>query len=142
VKRITLKLAPGVKTEFTDRDRALAQLAEWAEKSTRWPVVVFGPEGCGNTAFLRQAAFAMRELGYDVFYIDPLHSFFIAHTEAEEAVRRLAEAASEAFGTAQLKLATLALDVGSCWRDGAGGGWPYSSTMCFKPLGWTRPAYT
>ena len=31
-----------VKTEFTDRDRALAQIAEWAEKSTRWPVVVFG----------------------------------------------------------------------------------------------------
>jgi hypothetical protein len=43
VKRITLKLASGVKMEFTDRDRALAQIAEWAEKSTRWPVVVFGP---------------------------------------------------------------------------------------------------
>jgi Archaeal ATPase. len=50
VKRITLKLAPGVKTEFTDRDRALAQIAEWAEKSTKIPVVVFGPEGCGKTA--------------------------------------------------------------------------------------------
>jgi hypothetical protein len=112
VKRITLKLAPGVKMEFTDRDRALAQVVEWAEKSTRWPVVVFGPEGCGKTAFLRQAAETLRELGYDVFYIDPLHRFFIAHTEAGEAVRRLAEAASEAFGIAQLKLATLALDVG------------------------------
>jgi Archaeal ATPase. len=95
-----------------DRDRALAQVVEWAEKSTRWPVVVFGPEGCGKTAFLRQAAEALRELGYDVFYIDPLHRFFIAHTEAGEVVRRLAEAASEAFGIAQLKLATLALDVG------------------------------
>jgi hypothetical protein len=112
VKRITLKLAPGVKTEFTDRDRALAQVVEWAEKSTRRPVVVFGPEGCGKTAFLRQVAEAMRELGYDVFYIDPLHRFFIAYTEAGDAVRRLAEAASEAFGIAQLKLATLALDVG------------------------------
>jgi hypothetical protein len=112
VKRITLKLAPGVKTEFTDRDRALAQVVEWAEKSTRWPVVVFGLEGCGKTAFLRQAAETLRELGYDVFYIDPLHRFFIAHTEAGEVVRRLAEAASEAFGIAQLKLATLALDVG------------------------------
>jgi len=37
-----------VKTEFTNRDRALAQIAEWAEKSTRWPVVVLGPEGCGR----------------------------------------------------------------------------------------------
>ena len=106
------KFVSGVKTEFTDRDRALAQVVEWAEKSTRWPVVVFGPEGCGKTAFLRQASVMLRELGYDVFYIDPLHRFFIAHTEAREAVRRLAEAASEAFGIAQLKLATLALDVG------------------------------
>ena len=112
MRRITLNLLPGLGVEFVDRDRALAQLAEWAEKSTRWPVVIFGPEGCGKTAFLRQAAFAMRELGYDVFYIDPLHRFFIAHTEAGKVVRRLAEAASEAFGIAQLKLATLALDVG------------------------------
>jgi hypothetical protein len=37
VKRITLKLAPGVKTEFTDRDRALAQIAEWAEKALGSP---------------------------------------------------------------------------------------------------------
>jgi len=112
MRRITLNLLPGLGVEFVDRDRALAQVVEWAEKSTRWPVVVFGPEGCGKTAFLRQAAETLRELGYDVFYIDPLHRFFIAHTEAGEVVRRLAEAASEAFGIAQLKLATLALDVG------------------------------
>ena len=143
VRRIALELVPGVKTEFVDRDRALARVVEWAEKSTRWPVVVFGPEGCGKTALLRQAAEALGELGYDVFYIDPLHRFFISHTEVEEVVRRLAEAASEAFGIAQLKLATLALDVGGgCWRDGTGGGWPYSSTRCSRPSGWTRPAYT
>jgi hypothetical protein len=112
MRRITLNLLPGLGVEFVDRDRALAQVVEWAEKSTRWPVVIFGPEGCGKTAFLRQAAETLRELGYDVFYIDPLHRFFIAHTEAGEVVRRLAEAASEAFGIAQLKLATLALDVG------------------------------
>ncbi|MFZ8856736.1 MAG: ATP-binding protein, partial [Candidatus Caldarchaeales archaeon] len=44
---------PGVKTEFVDRDRALGQIVEWAERSTRFPVVVFGPEGCGKSAFLR-----------------------------------------------------------------------------------------
>jgi hypothetical protein len=81
VKRITLKLAPGVKTEFTDRDCALAQIAEWAEKSTRFPVVVFGPEGCGKPAFLRQAAFAMTELGYDVFYLHLLARVFSAEVD-------------------------------------------------------------
>jgi predicted AAA+ superfamily ATPase len=56
VKRITLELAPGVETEFVDRDRALAQVKEWAERRHRFPIVIFGPEGCGKTAFLRQAA--------------------------------------------------------------------------------------
>jgi predicted AAA+ superfamily ATPase len=63
VRRIKPEFVPSVKTEFTDRDRALAQVEEWAEKSTRRPVVVFGPEGCGKTAFLRQAAAMLRELG-------------------------------------------------------------------------------
>jgi len=34
VRRIKLELAPGVETEFVDRDRALAQVVEWAERST------------------------------------------------------------------------------------------------------------
>jgi hypothetical protein len=81
VKRIRLVFTPGVETEFVDRDRALAQLAEWAEKSTRFPVVVFGPEGCGKTAFLRQAASGLRELGYDVFYLHPLDRVFAAEVD-------------------------------------------------------------
>jgi energy-coupling factor transporter ATP-binding protein EcfA2 len=81
VKRITLKLAPGVETEFVDRDRALAQVEDWARESTRWPVVVFGPEGCGKTTFLRQAAVMLRELGYDVFYLHPLDRVFSAEVD-------------------------------------------------------------
>jgi len=81
VKRIKLEIAPGVETEFVDRDRALAQVVEWAEKSTRWPVVIFGPEGCGKTAFLRQAASGLRELGYDVFYLHPLDKVFLAEVD-------------------------------------------------------------
>jgi hypothetical protein len=81
VKRIRLEIAPGVETEFVDRDRALAQVAEWAEKSTRWPVVIFGPEGCGKTAFLRQSTVMLRELGYDVFYLHPLDRVFAAEVD-------------------------------------------------------------
>jgi len=70
-----------VKTEFMDRDCAPAQVVEWAEKGTRWPVVVFGPEGCGKTAFPRQAAFAMRELGCDFFYLHLLDRVFSAEVD-------------------------------------------------------------
>jgi hypothetical protein len=88
VKRIKVEIAPGVETEFVDRDRALAQLAEWAERGTRFPVVIFGPEGCGKTAFLRQAAAMLRELGYDVFYLHPLDRVFAAEVDDPD-VKRL-----------------------------------------------------
>jgi len=81
VKRIRVGIAPGVETEFVDRDRALAQVVEWAERGTRFPVVIFGPEGCGKTAFLRQASVMLRELGYDVFYLHPLDKIFAAEVD-------------------------------------------------------------
>jgi len=62
--------------EFADRERALGQVEEFAVEGTRWPVVVFGPEGCGKTAFLRQAAAMLRDLGYDVFYLHLLDRVF------------------------------------------------------------------
>jgi hypothetical protein len=111
VRRIKLSFLPGLEVEFTDRDGALRQVEDWAGEGTRWPIVIFGPEGCGKSAFLRQAAAMLRDLGYDVIYVDPLHRFFTAHTDVDEVVRRLADAASEAIGVAQLKLATLAIDA-------------------------------
>jgi hypothetical protein len=131
VKRIKLEFALGVEMEFADRDRALAQVAEWAKKSTRWPVVIFGPEGCGKTAFLRQAAAMLRELGYDVFYPHPLDRVFEAEVSppdvkkvflefveravAEEAVGRVAWAifdfVRKALKTRKTKIAIVADDV-------------------------------
>jgi energy-coupling factor transporter ATP-binding protein EcfA2 len=111
VRRIRLNLLPGLEVEFTDRDGALRRVEDWAREGTRWPIVIFGPEGCGKSAFLRQASVMLRDLSYDVVYVDPLHRFFAAHTDVDEVVRRLADAASEAFGVAQLKLATLAIDA-------------------------------
>jgi hypothetical protein len=78
MKRAMLDFAPGVRTEFVDRDRALAQVEDWAQKSTRWPVVIFGPEGCGKTAFLLQASAMLKELGFEVFYLHPLERKFRA----------------------------------------------------------------
>jgi hypothetical protein len=111
VRRIVLRLVPGVETEFVDRVRALAQMAEWAERSTRFPVVVFRPEGCGKSAFLRQAAETLGEFGFDVVYVDAAHRDFAAYTDVAEVARRLLDAASDVSSLAQLKLVYLAVDL-------------------------------
>jgi len=91
VKRITLEPVPGVETEFVNRDLAIAQVVEWAERSTGFPIVIFGPEGCGKTAFLRQATAMLRELGYDVFYLHPLDRVFEAEVSPPEVRRAFLE---------------------------------------------------
>jgi len=78
VRRVELDFVPGLRVEFVDRDVALRQVSEWAEKGTRFPIVIFGPEGCGKTAFLKQAVEMLRESGYEVFYIHPLDEVFDA----------------------------------------------------------------
>ena len=79
--KIKLELVPGLQIEFTDRERALRQVEEFARESTWRPVVIFGPEGCGKTAFLRQAAYMLKEMGYDVFYLHPLDRVFTADVD-------------------------------------------------------------
>jgi GTPase SAR1 family protein len=77
VRRVRLSFAD-LEVEFTDRDRAIQQVLEWSERGTWFPVVVFGPEGCGKTAWLKQAAEVLRERGYEVFYIHPLDKLVYA----------------------------------------------------------------
>ena len=71
LRRVRLSFA-GLEVEFVDRERALKQIEELAEKGT-YPVhVVYGPEGCGKTALLRQAkAMLEEEFGYYVVYVNP-----------------------------------------------------------------------
>jgi len=78
MKRIELELTFSLRVEFTDREKALRQVEEWAGRGTRWPVVIFGPKGCGKSAFLQQAAYMLRELGFEVFYLHPLERKFEA----------------------------------------------------------------
>jgi len=122
MRRVKLSFAAGVEVEFTDRDRAIKQVEEFAERGTRFPIVVFGPEGCGKTAWLKQAAELLRELGFEAIYVDPMYKDFVVHMDVKELVSKFVEAASEAVGVAQLKLATLAIDAVkrliSRWRRG------------------------
>jgi len=110
VRRVAVKFA-NLDVEFVDREVGLSQVATWAERGALFPVVIFGPEGCGKSAFLRQAAEVLRGFGYDVVYVDVSHVDFTAHTDVAEVARRLAEAASEVSGVAEVKLAYLAIEV-------------------------------
>jgi len=76
MRRIKARV-PGVQVEFTNRDKALRQVEEFAERGDE-VLVIFGPEGCGKTAFLRQVAFMLKEMGYEVFYLHPLERKFEA----------------------------------------------------------------
>jgi len=60
---------------------------------------------------VKKATFILRELDFEAIYIDPLLRDFIANTEIKEIVKKLAEAAAEVIGIAQVKLATLALNI-------------------------------
>ena len=111
MRRIKLPLAPQLEVEFADRETALRQVEELAGRGTRFPIVVFGPEGCGKTAWLRQAAEILRERGFEVVYVDPLHREYLAYTDAREVAERFARAAAEAVGVAEAKLAALAIDA-------------------------------
>jgi hypothetical protein len=107
IERVKLSFVPGLEVEFSDRDRAIRQVLEWSEKSTAYPVVVFGPEGCGKTAWLKQASLVLEKQGFDVIYVDPLRREFIAYTDIKEAVDRLLEAVADTTGYAHIKLAEL-----------------------------------
>jgi len=91
VRRVRLRLVRGVEVEFVDREVALGQLREVAERGTRFPLVVYGPEGCGKTALLRQAVEVLREWGYSVVYVNPLGEVaerLVATDDLKDVVKR------------------------------------------------------
>jgi predicted AAA+ superfamily ATPase len=106
VARIRLRF-DDLEVEFVDRVRGIEQVYEFAEKGTRFPVVVFGPEGCGKTAWLKQATEILKEMEFDVIYIDPLRRDSTTYIGVEDVVSRLSEAVADATGFTPLKLADL-----------------------------------
>ena len=72
MEKVKLSFA-GLEIQFIDRDKALKQVEELAEKGTFPVYVIYGPEGCGKTAWLRQAMEILeKEFGYHVIYANPL----------------------------------------------------------------------
>jgi len=127
VRRVAVKFA-NLDVEFVDREVGLGQVATWAERGALFPVVIFGPEGCGKSALLRQAAAVLRELGYEVFYLNPLdrayhadvtmpdikNAFmqFVERALAENAVGRIAWGAIDFIHKAlKAKVAVIVDDV-------------------------------
>jgi len=83
-------LFAGRSIEFVDRDLAIKQVEELAEKGT-WVVhVIYGPEGCGKTAFFKQASEILREQGYAVVHINPLARAVEDRFSVAEDLRELA----------------------------------------------------
>ena len=107
VRRVKLKFTPDLEVEFTDRNRALKQVYELAEKGTASPVVVYGPEGCGKSAWLKQTTEVLREGGFDVIYADVAHRDYVAHTDVREVIERVSEVIADTTGYIPIKLADL-----------------------------------
>ncbi|MGC9147780.1 MAG: ATP-binding protein, partial [Infirmifilum sp.] len=77
MRRVRLGFA-NINVEFADRDLALELIDEWARRGTGFPKVVYGPEGCGKTAWLRQSVELLRDYGFEVVYVNPLNKVAIA----------------------------------------------------------------
>ena len=107
VRRVKLKFTPDLEVEFTDRNRALKQVYELAEKGTASPVVVYGPEGCGKSAWLKQTTEILKEGGFDVIYTDVAHRDYVAHTDVREVIERVSEVIADTTGYIPIKLADL-----------------------------------
>ena len=74
VKKVKLFFAPAVEVEFTDRERGLGLVEDLARRGTRFPVIIYGPEGCGKTALLRQAVEVLDEYDYRTIFVSPLEN--------------------------------------------------------------------
>jgi len=111
VKRIKLAFADR-ELEFTDRDTALTQISEWAEKGTFPVYVVYGPEGCGKTALLKQAKTILEEeFGYHVIYTNPLAKRIEEIFQYSPSARELVEKAFSVFSDPLARAVDLVINV-------------------------------
>jgi dephospho-CoA kinase len=106
VERVRLRFADFT-IEFVDRVRGIKQVVEWVEGVITQPIVVYGPEGCGKSAWLKQVAEVLRGYGFDVIYVDVLNREYVAYTDVKEVFRRFSEVIADVTGLAHIRLADL-----------------------------------
>ncbi len=74
--------------------------------------VVFGPEGCGKTAWLKQSVVLLRELGFEVVYVNPINKEVFAEFSIADLRSKFLTLAEEALAQNALgRLAWLAFDI-------------------------------
>ncbi len=116
-KGLRLPLGPGTLVEFVDREAGVAWLEALAERGSGFPIVIYGPEGCGKTALLLCARRVLEKAGYDVVYINPLGR----QGERLMASRRVVEAAGRIverlLGVDAVSLAEAAVELAGLLLD-------------------------
>ncbi|QOJ79277.1 ATP-binding protein [Infirmifilum lucidum] len=111
MKRIKLRLAD-LNVVFTDRDIAVRQIEELADRGTYPVYVIYGPEGCGKTALFRQAKAALEEWGYYVVYFSPLEKEAMWRLSITEDARELVEPVlSVALGESGARFVEKAIEI-------------------------------
>ena len=96
MRRVRLPLAPDLRVDFVDRELALRRIEDWVNKGMRLVEVVYGPEGCGKTAWLLQSAELLKDFGFDVIYVNPLNRQVYADvgiTSIRESIYKLVDEA-------------------------------------------------
>jgi len=111
MKRIKLRFIENIEVGFTDREQALKRVGEWAERGMVNVQVVYGPEGCGKTAWLMQGAELLKEHGFDVIYINPIERGFYAEIGIRDVKARLLEVLKEAAEETWVRVAWIVIDV-------------------------------
>ncbi|GAB6948061.1 hypothetical protein JCM16161A_21910 [Vulcanisaeta sp. JCM 16161] len=111
MRRVILDFA-NTKVEFADRELAIKQVEEWADKGTYPVQVIYGPEGCGKTAWLLQSVELLKELGFEVIYVNPINKFTIAEFGIEGLRNRFLKLVEEAISQNVLaRIAWIAYDT-------------------------------
>ena len=112
MKRVRLSFARGVEVGFVDRDLALKRVEYWAEHGMNVVHVVYGPEGCGKTAWLLQSVELLKELGFEVIYVNPINKEVLAEFGIRELRDELMRLVKDALSqNALTRLTWLAFDM-------------------------------